>query len=91
MDQKNHASDQPTIGRTAGAESVPLLLTKLYRPPVRPDLEQRPRLEKRLERNRHWPLTLITARQWDRLAGKIAGDTLSRHIAEYVASMISDE
>ena len=63
MDQKNHASDQPTIGRPVGAEPLPLLTTKLYRPPVRPDLEPRTRLEERLERNRHRPLTVITTRQ----------------------------
>jgi LuxR family maltose regulon positive regulatory protein len=38
-----------------------LLRTKLYRPPVTPDLEQRARLMQRLERNRQRPLTLISA------------------------------
>jgi hypothetical protein len=61
MNQKNHASDRHLAERTAGAESVPLLLTKLYRPPVTPDLEQRSRLMERLDRNRHRPLTLISA------------------------------
>ena len=37
------------------------LTTKLHRPPVTPDLEQRTRLVERLERKRHRPLTLISA------------------------------
>ncbi len=61
MNQEDHSGDQSAAERTAGAESVPLLLTKLYRPPVTPDLEQRTRLVERLERNRHRPLTLISA------------------------------
>jgi len=44
-----------------GAEPLPLLTTKLYRPPVTPDLEQRDRLIERLQRNRQRPLTLISA------------------------------
>jgi len=61
MNQKNHARDRHLAERTAGAESVPLLLTKLYRPPVTPDLEQRTRLLSRLDQRRHRPLTLISA------------------------------
>ena len=40
---------------------VPLLITKLYRPPVTPELEQRQRLLEHLERRRQRPLTLISA------------------------------
>jgi len=42
-------------------EQLPLLQTKLYRPPATPELEQRTRLIERLERNRQRPLTLISA------------------------------
>jgi len=38
-----------------------ILRTKLYRPPVSPDMEQRTRLLERLSRNRQRPLTLISA------------------------------
>ena len=41
--------------------ALPLLKTKLYRPPVTPNLKQRARLIERLERNRQRPLTLISA------------------------------
>jgi len=61
MDQKNHASDRSITERIGGAEPLPLLTTKLYRPPVTPDLEQRTRLMERLDRNRQRPLTLISA------------------------------
>jgi LuxR family maltose regulon positive regulatory protein len=40
---------------------MPLLLTKLHRPWVHPDLECRTRLLERLDRGRHRPLTLISA------------------------------
>jgi len=43
------------------AAASPILTSKLYRPPVGPDLEPRTRLVERLERNRHRPLTLISA------------------------------
>jgi len=42
-------------------DSMPLLGTKLYRPPVSPNLEQRNRLLVRLDQNRQRPLTLISA------------------------------
>lgn len=45
----------------AGIRALPLLTTKLYRPPVTPDLEQHTRLMERLKDNRHRPLTLISA------------------------------
>ncbi|NIV33549.1 MAG: hypothetical protein GWN58_30105, partial [Anaerolineae bacterium] len=61
MNQKNHASDRHLAEQPAGAEPLPLLTTKLYRPPVTPDLEQRARLIERLQRNRQRPLTLISA------------------------------
>ena len=61
MNQENHSGDLSIAGRPAEAEPLPLLTTKLYRPPVTPDLEQRARLVERLERNRHRPLTLISA------------------------------
>jgi LuxR family maltose regulon positive regulatory protein len=41
--------------------ALPLLTTKLYRPPVTPELEQRTRLIERLELRRQRPLTLISA------------------------------
>ncbi len=40
---------------------LPILTTKLYRPPIMPDLEVREELLAHLERNRHRPLTLISA------------------------------
>ncbi len=40
---------------------LPLLTTKLYRPPITPDLENRQSLIEHLERNRQRPLTLISA------------------------------
>jgi LuxR family maltose regulon positive regulatory protein len=43
------------------ARNLPLLTTKLYRPPAAPDLEQRTRLLDRLNQNIQRPLTLITA------------------------------
>ncbi|GCE48784.1 LuxR family maltose regulon positive regulatory protein [Thermosporothrix hazakensis] len=42
-------------------ELPPLLATKLYRPPMRPELVLRPRLLEQLDRGKHYPLTLITA------------------------------
>ena len=41
--------------------SVPLLITKLYIPPVRPELVPRPRLVERLNAELHRKLTLISA------------------------------
>jgi len=41
--------------------STPLLTTKLYIPPVRPDLVSRPRLIERLNTGLHRKLTLISA------------------------------
>ena len=38
-----------------------ILRSKLYRPPVSPDLEQRTRLLEHLKRNQQRPLPLITA------------------------------
>jgi LuxR family maltose regulon positive regulatory protein len=40
---------------------MPLLRTKLYRPPITPDLEPRTRLLERLDERRQRPLTLISA------------------------------
>jgi LuxR family maltose regulon positive regulatory protein len=45
----------------AASQDVPLLTTKLYRPPISPDLEPRDALLERLSRNRQRPLTLISA------------------------------
>ncbi|MCB0199342.1 MAG: hypothetical protein KDI03_04650 [Anaerolineae bacterium] len=45
----------------AGRAPDPLLTTKLYRPPVTPDMEPRAELLKRLDRNTLRPLTLISA------------------------------
>jgi LuxR family maltose regulon positive regulatory protein len=61
MKQSNRSGDRSVAGRAAGTEPMPLLLTKLYRPPVTPDLEPRTRLMERLGQNRHRPLTLISA------------------------------
>ncbi len=41
--------------------ATPLLTTKLYIPPVRPELVSRPRLIKRLNAGLHRKLTLISA------------------------------
>jgi len=40
---------------------TPLLTTKLYIPPVRPELVPRPRLTERLDAGLHRKLTLISA------------------------------
>ncbi|HSR29822.1 MAG TPA: AAA family ATPase, partial [Anaerolineae bacterium] len=61
MNQEGHSGDQSAAGGPVGAEPLPLLTTKLYRPPTRPDLEQRHRLLEHLEQNRYRPLTLISA------------------------------
>ncbi len=44
-----------------GAQDVPLLTTKLYIPPARPNLVSRPRLIERLNAGLHRKLTLISA------------------------------
>ena len=44
-----------------GLERAPVLHTKLYRPPVTPDLETRSSLLELLDENRNRPLTLISA------------------------------
>ncbi len=41
--------------------TTPLLITKLYIPPVRPELVSRPRLIERLDAGLHRKLTLISA------------------------------
>lgn len=61
MNQENHSGDASVTQPLAGAGSLPLLTTKLYQPPITPDLEPRTRLVERLEQNRHRPLTLISA------------------------------
>lgn len=43
------------------AQDVPLLTTKLYIPPVRPNLVPRPRLIERLTAGLHRKLTLVSA------------------------------
>ncbi len=40
---------------------LPLIQTKLHRPPVTEDLVHRPRLLEQLDRNRRHPLTLVSA------------------------------
>ncbi len=40
---------------------VPILRTKLYRPPVAADIVWRRRLHSRLDEGRHRPLTLVSA------------------------------
>ena len=42
-------------------EQLPLLQTKLFIPPVRPELVSRPRLLERLDQGPHRPLTLVSA------------------------------
>ena len=59
MNQENRSGDLSAAGRPVGAETLPLLTTKLYRPRATPDLEPRTRLVERLQRNHHRPLTLI--------------------------------
>jgi len=44
-----------------GNMSTPLLITKLYIPPIRPELVSRPRLIERLNAGLHRKLTLISA------------------------------
>jgi LuxR family maltose regulon positive regulatory protein len=55
MNQEDRSRARPE------AESLPVLRTKLHRPPVTPDLGQRTRLIERLDREQHRPLTLISA------------------------------
>src|SRR5205823_7247434 len=47
--------------RGSRSMSTPLLATKLYIPPPRPDAVPRPRLIERLDEGLHRPLTLISA------------------------------
>ena len=61
MNQKNRSGDLSAASQLTEPEPLPLLTTKLHRPPVTPDLERRARLMERLQRNRHRPLTLISA------------------------------
>jgi len=64
MASKNHdfaINNQETAVPEDRTDTIPLLATKLYRPPVTPDLEKRTRLIDHLERNRQRPLTLISA------------------------------
>ena len=61
MKQRKRSGDRSAAEWLGGTESLPLLNTKLYRPPVTPDLEQRARLVERLQRDRQRPLTLISA------------------------------
>jgi LuxR family maltose regulon positive regulatory protein len=61
MNQEDRSGARSAASQLAEAEPLPLLLTKLYRPPVTPDLEQRTRLLTRLDQRRHRPLTLISA------------------------------
>lgn len=53
--------DQLNFGGFEITEPLPLLTSKLYCPPVTPDLVRRDRLIMLLERNRQSPLTLISA------------------------------
>jgi LuxR family maltose regulon positive regulatory protein len=61
MNQKNRSGDLSAADQLAEPEPLPLLTTKLYRPPITLDLEQRTRLLARLDQRRHRPLTLISA------------------------------
>ena len=61
MNQESRSKTRSTTSQRTEADPLPLLTTKLYRPPVTPDLEQRARLIERLQRNRQRPLTLISA------------------------------
>lgn len=61
MNENTPIGDPPVTGQLAGTASLPLLTTKLYRPPTTPHLEQRDRLIERFERNRQRSLTLILA------------------------------
>ena len=54
-------SDRYMVVESDGVDSLPILATKLYRPPVTPDLEVRTQLLELLDENRHRPLTLISA------------------------------
>lgn len=53
---RRQISEQPVAG-----PSLPILATKLYRPPITPDLDPRAHLIALLNRNRQRPLTLISA------------------------------
>ena len=48
MNQEDSSEARSAASRLAEAEPLPLLSTKLYRPPVTPDLEPRTRLLERL-------------------------------------------
>lgn len=61
MLEEVHAADPSAAEHSTDADSLSLLTTKLYRPPVTPDLEPRTHLVERLANNRHRPLTLISA------------------------------
>ena len=54
-------SDRLVLGQLDKADTLPILTTKLYRPPVTGELESRAALLERLDRSRARPLTLISA------------------------------
>ncbi len=63
-----------------GSMPAPLLLTKLYIPPPRPELVPRPRLIERLNAGQHRKLTLISAP---------AGFGKTTLLSEWIAALLS--
>ncbi|MFC2055936.1 hypothetical protein ACFLV7_16815 [Chloroflexota bacterium] len=59
---KEMLSGEKTTAEQVGKTSAtPILVTKLFKPPITPDWVQREQLIERIERNRQRPLTLISA------------------------------
>ena len=99
MDQKKRSGDLFVAGQLAGAGSLPLLTTKLYRSPISPDLMQHTRLMGRLIHNRHRLLALIAALAlspahqrpwaWGSISGGEPGQALKTCCASLSSSMQS--
>jgi LuxR family maltose regulon positive regulatory protein len=54
-------SSKKLMDKPESLEPSPILKTKLYPPPITPDLVPRSEILERLEQDQHWPLTLISA------------------------------
>ena len=55
------SGEKTTAEQVGKISATPILVTKLFKPPITPDLVQRAQLIERIERNRQRPLTLISA------------------------------
>ncbi len=61
MNQRKRSDSPAVVAETGGADSLPLLATKLHLPPVRPNLVSRPRLVESLTQRLEHRLILLSA------------------------------